>query len=110
VEYAKPSERVHCAVYSRKLGCEIFGASSSEDYADMFLTAEAILKTALHPHFLRGVNRRQASPGAKMILLLLLFLMLLLLLMLFMFMFRVVAVVAVVAVAVVVVVDVVLHG
>jgi len=36
VEYVRPTEVVHCAVYSRKLGSETFGATSSEDYADIF--------------------------------------------------------------------------
>eukprot|EP00798_Chlamydomonas_sp_ICE-L_P025124 gene25124-biopygen19583 len=44
VEYVRPTEVVHCAVYSRKLGSETFGATSSEDYADIFWGTTASLQ------------------------------------------------------------------
>lgn len=57
VEYAKRTEKVLCAVYSRKLGCEVFGAASSEDYADTFPNAEALVRKAASDYFL--VRKRE---------------------------------------------------
>lgn len=51
VEYVRPTDVVHCAVYSRKLGSETFGATSSEDYADIFLGVEKQASMAFMPYF-----------------------------------------------------------